>query len=51
LREEHETRWLKRNIVDRIHCDQSETLSATIDCVSRETPVDVRNGLDYSAQD
>jgi len=21
LREEHETRWLKRNIVDRIHCD------------------------------
>jgi len=33
LREEHATRWLKRNIVDRIHFDLSETLSTTTGCV------------------
>jgi len=39
LREEHVTRWLKRNIVDRIHFDLRETLDAATDCVSWETPV------------
>jgi len=39
LREERVTRWLKRNIVDRIHLDWSETLNAATDCVSSEAPV------------
>ena len=39
MREEHVMRWLKRNIVDQIHFDLSETLNATTDCVSWETPV------------
>jgi len=34
LREQHVTRWMKRNIVDRIHFDLSETHNATTDCVS-----------------
>jgi len=39
LREEHVMRWLKRNILDRIHFDLSETLNAATDCVRREIPV------------
>ena len=39
LREEHVTRWLKRNIVDQIHFDLSEMLNAATDCISWETPV------------
>jgi len=39
LHEEHVTRWLKHNIVDRIHFDLSKTLNATTDCVCWETPV------------
>jgi len=34
LREKYVTRWLKRNIVDRIHFDLSEALNAATDCVS-----------------
>jgi len=33
LHEEHATRRLKRDIVDRIHFDLRETLNATTDCV------------------
>jgi len=33
------TRWLKRNIVDRINFDLSEALNAATDCVSWEAPV------------
>jgi len=39
LREKHVTRWLKRNIVDRMHFDLSKTLNATTECSSWETPV------------
>jgi len=39
LREELVKRCLKRNIVDRIHFDLSETLNTATDCVSWETPV------------
>ena len=34
LREKLVTRWLKRNIVDRIHFHLSETLNAATNCVS-----------------
>jgi len=34
LREEHVARWLKRNIVDQIHFNLSETLDAATDYVS-----------------